>query len=347
VPATGKPSGLRIGLISTPWIPVPPPSYGGTEAIVDRLARGLTAAGHDVVLAATGDSTCPVPTVAASHAAAPALMGESSVALAHTVNAYEALRDRDLVHDHTTCGPLYRHRPENLPVVTTNHNPFTAEWAVVYRDIARDVPVIAISQEHARTAFPIPIAAVILHGLDVESVPLGTGRGGYAVFLGRMCADKGVREAILCARRAGVPLQIAAKMQSPEEHEYFHEVVEPLLGGDVEYVGELGPKEKYLLLGEAFVAINPAQWCEPFGLVTVESLATGTPVVGTRLGSTPELIGDGVTGFLRDDIGGLADAVLAAADLDRGTCRREAETRFSTARMVDDHVRFYRRVLGR
>jgi glycosyltransferase involved in cell wall biosynthesis len=336
---------MRIGLISTPWIPVPPPSYGGTEAVVDRLARGLTAAGHDVVLAATGDSTCPVPTVPATLRASPALMGESSVALAHVVNAYDALRDRDLVHDHTTVGPLYRHRPGNLPVVTTNHNPFTAEWAAVYRAISQDVPIIAISEDHARTAGTIPIAAVILHGLDVESVPLGTGSGGYAVFLGRMCADKGVREAILCARRVGVPLQIAAKMQSPEERQYFYEVVEPLLGRDVEFVGELGPKEKYDLLGDAFVAINPAQWAEPFGLVTVEALATGTPVVGTRWGSTPELILDGVTGFMRDDIGGLSTAVLAAADLDRSACRRDAEERFSTARMVEDHVRFYREVL--
>jgi glycosyltransferase involved in cell wall biosynthesis len=338
---------MRIGLISTPWIPVPPPTYGGTEAIVDRLARGLIAAGHEVLLAATGDSTCPVPTVAATASAAPALMGESSVALAHVVEAYDALRDLDLVHDHTTCGPLYRHRPAGLPVVTTNHNLFTGEWASVYRAIAQDVPIIAISREHARTARDIPIAAVILHGLDVESVPVGSGQGGFAVFLGRMCADKGVREAILCARRAGVPLQIAAKMRSPEEYAYYYEVVEPLLGGDVEYVGELGLKEKYDLLGEAFVAINPAQWAEPFGLVTVEALATGTPVVGTRWGSTPELIIDGVTGFMRDDIGGLADAVRTVGGLDRAACRRDAEDRWSTKRMVDDHVRFYQEVLAR
>jgi glycosyltransferase involved in cell wall biosynthesis len=336
---------MRIGLVSTPWIPVPPPAYGGTEAAVDRLARGLVAAGHEVLLAATGDSTCPVPTIAATVSSA-GLIDESHVQLAHVARAYEALGGQDLVHDHTTCGPLYRHRPAGLSVVTTNHNPFTGDWAAVYRAIARDVPIIALSREHARTARPIPVAAVILHGLDVESIEVGTGRGGYAFFLGRMSPDKGVREAILAARRAGVPLLLAAKMRRSDEYAYFQDVVTPLLGPDVEYVGEIGGKEKYGLLGEATLLLNPAQWSEPFGLVIVEALATGTPVVCTTAGAAPELVIEGVTGFLRDDIEGLAAAIRAVPGLSRAACRRDAEDRFGTARMVTDHLRFYESVLA-
>jgi glycosyltransferase involved in cell wall biosynthesis len=232
-------------------------------------------------------------------------------------------------------------------VVTTNHNPFTDEWAHVYRAVARDVPIVALSRHHARSARPIPVAAVILHGLDLDTIPVGAGTGGYAVFLGRMSPDKGVREAVLTVRRAGVPLLIAAKMRHREEIAYFHEVVEPLLGDGVEFLGEVGGKEKYDLLGEALVLLSPAQWAEPFGLVMVEALATGTPVVCTSAGSAPELVTEGVTGFLRDDIEGLAAAVRRVDSLDRAACRRDVEERFGTARMVTDHLRFYERVLAR
>jgi glycosyltransferase involved in cell wall biosynthesis len=333
---------MRIGLIAPPWLPVPPRAYGGTEAVVDGLARGLVRAGHEVLLAASADSTCPVPRVAGTAEAgedAP-VCAETLAELRHIVTAYSALADVDVIHDHTTAGPLYRHRCPGTPVAATNHGPFDAGSTPVYAAM-QDVAIVAISHSQAATATGIPIAAVIHHGIDTERVPVGRGDGGYASFLGRMSPEKGPRVAALVARAAGVPLRMAAKLREPAEREYFETQVRPLLCSDVEYVGELGVAEKLQLVGESFALLNPLQWNEPFGLVMIESLATGTPVVAFPAGSAPEIIEDGVTGFLRTDREGLATALLDAADLDRAACRARATERFHTDRMVRAHICLY------
>jgi glycosyltransferase involved in cell wall biosynthesis len=333
---------MRIGLIAPPWIPVPPPAYGGTESVIDRLARGLVRAGHDVLLAAAANSTCPVGRVPGTDEAADGAPanGAAVTELRHVITSYAAMADVDVVHDHTMCGPTYGHRPVGVPVVTTNHGPFDNVLNRIYRAL-RDVPVIAISQSQASTADGARIAAVIHHGIDVAAVPEGRGRGGYAGFLGRMSPDKGPREAALIARAAGVPLKMAAKLREPAERQYFEAEVRPLLCSDIEYVGELGEQDKLELVGNSFALLNPIQWPEPFGLVMIEALAAGTPVVATPAGSAPEIVDDGVTGYLRTGCPALADALLAAADLDRPACRAAAESRFATERMVDDHVRLY------
>ncbi len=336
---------MRIGLISTPWLPVPPLAYGGSEAIVDRLARGLTKAGHDVLLAAPGDSTCPVRLIAPIPAAATDRMGESLVELPFLVRAYAAMSGVDLIHDHTLAGPLYRCRPPDIPVVTTNHGRFADGIIDIYQAVSRDVQVVAISELQASSAPGVRIARVIHHGLDVDEVPIGDGDGGYALFLGRMSPDKGPVEAIKAARRAGVPLLLAGKIRERLERRYFAERVEPLLGPDARYVGEVDVRERYRLLGAARALLNPIQWNEPFGLVMIEALACGTPVVATARGSAPELIEDGITGLLRDDEAGLASALHECAQLDRKDCRRVAEARFSTGRMVAEHVELYHDVL--
>jgi glycosyltransferase involved in cell wall biosynthesis len=160
-----------------------------------------------------------------------------------------------------------------------------------------------------------------------------------------MCPEKGVHVAAQVARAAGIPLRIAAKMREPAEHAYFTTCVRPLLGGDVEYIGEVGGAAKLALLGEATCLLNPIAWPEPFGMVMVEALACGTPVVATPCGSVPEIVDDGVTGLLGRDAASLATALLQVEDLDRGTCRRMAETRFDAARMAADHVDAYRAAL--
>ena len=333
---------MRIGLIAPPWIPVPPPAYGGSESVIDRLARGLVRAGHDVLLAAAANSTCPVDRVSGTEPAADGAPANGGAVneLRHIVTSYAAMADVDVVHDHTMCGPLYRHRPMGVPVVTTNHGPFNATLNPIYRDLW-DVAVIAISHSQASTADGVRIAAVIHHGIDVMAVPQGTGRGGFAGFLGRMCPDKGPREAALIARAAGVPLKMAAKLREPAEREYFDAEVKPLLCSDVEYLGELGERDKFELLGSSLALLNPIQWPEPFGLVMIEALAAGTPVVSTLAGSAPEIVDDGVTGFLRNGCAALADALPAAANLDRAACREAVTSRFTTERMVREHVQLY------
>jgi glycosyltransferase involved in cell wall biosynthesis len=326
---------------------VPPPAYGGTESVIDRLARGLVRAGHDVLLTAAANSTCPVPRVPGTDEAPEAapVCVDTLTELRHVITGYAAMGGGvDVVHDHTVTGPLYRRPRPGPPVVTTAHGPFDATLGPVYRAM-RGVAVVAISHDQAATASGVPVAGVIHHGLDVESVPVGSGGGGYASFLGRMAPEKGPREAALVARAAGVPLRMAAKLREPAEREYFDAEVRPLLCSDVEFLGELGCAEKLELVGNSFALLNPIQWAEPFGLVMIEALATGTPVVATPVGSAPEIVDDGVTGFLRSGCLPLAAALLDAAQLDRAACRAVAARRFSTERMVADHIRLYEELL--
>jgi glycosyltransferase involved in cell wall biosynthesis len=335
---------MRIGLVSTPWVPVPPPAYGGLEAIVDRLARGLAADGHEVLLAAPSNSTCPVPTVEGLGEADPAggIGGDAAIELNHVARAYAAMGSMDVIHDHTIPGPLYRGRPASVPVVATNHGPFDKAMNYLYGLMSNDTSIVAISANQASAARALPITRVIHHGLDLDRVPVGDGKGGYAAFLGRMTPDKGPREAIMVAREADVPLRIAAKMRERQEQQYFDDVIAPLLSDDIQYIGEVDEAGKYELLGAAFAMLNPIQWPEPFGLVMIEALACGTPVVTTSAGSVPEIIADGENGLISDDgTAGLAECVTRADQLDRARCREIAEARFSTERMVSEHVALY------
>jgi hypothetical protein len=196
---------MRIGLIAPPGVPVPPPAYGGIEAVIDRLARGLIDAGHEVLLSAAANSSCPVPQVEGSgEASRTAPVGvDLGTELCHVIRSYAAMGDVDIVHDHTLTGPLYGHVPTGAPVVTTAHGPFNDTLAPIYRAM-QGVALIAISQHQATTARGFTPAAVIHHGLDVDAVPVGRGTGGYASFLGRMSPEKGStstpRSSRCCAR---------------------------------------------------------------------------------------------------------------------------------------------------
>ncbi|MEV7603924.1 glycosyltransferase family 4 protein [Paenarthrobacter sp. NPDC089322] len=335
---------MRIGLIVGPWFPVPPERYGGTERVVDALARALTAAGHEVLLAAASDSTCPVPQMPGATTSEPEEIGLTLSELSHVIKAYRAMDHVDIIHDHTLAGPLYSHRPRGVPVVTTVHGPLTPQTAELYRDMAQDTGVIAISRDQCSRVHDLQVSAIIHHGLDLSTVSVGDGKGGYACFVGRMCPDKGLLEAVAIAREAGVPLRIAAKMHAKDEQRFFHDVVEPVLGPDEEFLGELSDPEKYELMGGAMAMINPIQWHEPFGLVMIEALATGTPVLATPMGAAPEIVRHGVTGFLAGSHQ-LAGYVEAAASLSRAECRRSVDEHFSAERMAADHLTFYADVI--
>ncbi|CAN5138107.1 glycosyltransferase family 4 protein [soil metagenome] len=339
---------MRVAIIAPPWVPIPPPAYGGTEAVLDGLARGLQAAGHEVLLYATGDSTCPVPRAWVFERALTVDLARPATELRHVINAYECVAGQvDIVHDHTLAGPVYAQAYSDLPVVTTNHGPFDDELGDYYRALSATVPIIAISRHQASTARDTKVAAVIHHGVDASCYPLGDGGGGFALFLGRMTATKGVHTAARAARKAGVPLKIAAKLDEAAEHAYFDQEVAPLLGDGVEFVGEIGGDDKAELIGQARCLLNPIAWAEPFGMVMIESLVSGTPVVSTGPGSVPEIIDEGVTGFIRETEDELAEALGQVADLDRARCRAAAVERFSLERMVDDHVRLFEEIIAR
>jgi glycosyltransferase involved in cell wall biosynthesis len=319
-------------------------TYGGTERVVDSLARGFAAAGHEVVLAAPSDSTCPVPGVPGMRPSVPEGLNLTISELSHVARAYAALGDVDIIHDHTMAGPLYLHRPERIPVVTTIHCRLDPEAADIYRAIARNAAVIAISRNQGSHAPDVPVTRVIHHGMDVASVPVGSGSGGYLCFVGRSCPDKGLLEAVTIARQAGMPLRIAVKMRQPDEISYFRDMIEPLLGPDDDVLEEVNDASKYQLMGGALAFLNPIQWPEPFGLVMIEALATGTPVVGTPAGSAPEIVEHGRTGYL-GPLDRLAGFVGMVDGLSRAACRKAAEERFSEERMVAEHLRLYTELL--
>lgn len=335
---------MRIGIIAPPWIPIPPTAYGGIESFIDTLARALKDAGHDVVLAASRDSTCPVPRLPGFQPSDPATMGITAHELRHLIRAFDGLDDVDVILDNTLAGPILAKTASSVPVVTVAHGPLIPMVQELYKAGSPDVSFVAISRHQASLAGPVRIARVIHHGIQVENVLIGRG-GDSACFVGRMHPAKGIPEAIRTAEIAGIPLRIAAKMREPLECEYFEELVRPILGTNAEYVGELSTDEKYELMGNSSVLLNPIQWDEPFGLVMIEALATGTPVVATPRGSVPEIVEEGRTGFIRPEPEELAEVVHRAASLDRAACRRAVEDHFTASRMADDYVALFEDLL--
>jgi glycosyltransferase involved in cell wall biosynthesis len=338
---------MRVGVIAPPWISVPPPAYGGTEAVVDNLARGLAARGHHVRLFTVGTSTCPVER--AHLFARPAEpIGGALAEAAHVLAAYEAMTDVDVIHDHTTLGPLLgAGRPTAPPLVSTAHGPLTPETARVLAATRGRALTVAISQAQADSAAPDTFDAVIHHGVDLDAYRPGVGGGGYLMFVGRMCAAKGVHRAVRIAHRARMPLVIVAKMRERAERDYFEQEVQPRLRPADVLLVESSLAERVELLQHAEALINPIAWPEPFGLVMVEALACATPVLVYRRGAAPEIVDDGNTGFLCTDEDGMVAAVRELGTIGRSACRRAAERRFSLPRMAAAYENVYHTACAR
>jgi len=352
---------MHIGVIAPPWTPVPPPLYGGIELVVDELARGFQTAGHQVTLFTTGDSTCPVPRRWVLPEAEGMRIGMAVPELRHVIAAYDALDGCDIIHDHTLAGPLLaaaRAGAEpsgpmaaTLPVVTTVHGPFNDDLVDIYRALGDTVSIICISEAQHRAAPQIPVARVIHHGIDASLVPVGDGSGDgdgtYCLFLGRMAPDKGAHRAIEVARKAGHRLLMAAKMREPWEVRYFTEMVEPLLGPDAVYLGEVPHPQKLELLAQSTALLFPIRWNEPFGLVMLEAMACGTPVLAFAEGAAPEVVQPGTTGYLCADEEEMVQALGQVGSIDRRACRASVEGYFSSDRMVGDHLDLFDEVLRR
>ncbi len=323
---------------------VPPRSYGPWEQVAATIAEGLVARGHDVTLFATADSV----TSGRLHAEAPAGYEEDASVDAkvyealHIAAVFERAHEFDVISNQFDFMPLVFSRLTPTPVVTTIHG-FSSERIVpVYRRYDDVAHYVAISQADRHP--DLTYAATIHHGIDTSAFHLGSGDGGYLLFLGRIHPDKGTAAAIEVARVAGLPLIVAGVIH---DHDYFRREVEPYVDGThVTYVGPVGPAERDRLLGGARALLHLIAFEEPFGLSVVEALATGTPVVAYARGSMPELVRSGVSGFL---VGDVAEAVAAVAEVeafDRESCRADAVARFSCGRMVDDYEQLFLRVIA-
>jgi glycosyltransferase involved in cell wall biosynthesis len=339
---------MRIALLSPVWFPVPPVGYGGIEWVVSLLADGLVDAGHEVTLFASGDSRTTAELAFVYETAPSAEIGKSSVELRHALACFERAGEFDVVHDHSGPPAAALGGTTTTPTIHTVHGPLLGEPGEVYEQIARVAPrtrLVSLSLNQRTPRPDLPWLANIPNALDFSVYPAQPHRGDYLLFLGRMSPEKGAHRAIAAAMEAGLPLRIAGKRREPAEQAYFHEFVEPhLREGTIEYLGEVTHGEKVELLQDARATLFPIEWEEPFGLVMIESMACGTPVIATRRGSVPEVVEDGRTGVVVADYTEMAAAIEAADSLDPGELRRAAAARFSRERMVADYVAAYEQV---
>lgn len=338
---------LRIGMVAPPWFAVPPAGYGGIEAMVAGLVDGLVARGHHVTLVGAGASGTAAQRYVAVYTEPPsARLGEPVPEVLHAAAAAAALDgiELDVVHDHTLAGPLLA-RGRSVPTVVTAHGPVTGDPGDYLARLGTTVEVVAISGAQRRLRPEVNWLATVHNGVDVASYPMGTGDGGYLLFLGRFHPDKGAHLAIEVARRTKRRLLLAGKRNEPAERAYFEAAVAPRLGGGIDYVGEADAMTKRELLGGASALLFPVVWEEPFGLVMVEAMACGTPVVALRRGSVPEVVANGETGVVVDRPAELPAAVAAAEALDRRRCRARAEGWFDLSRMVAGYEAAYRTVV--
>jgi glycosyltransferase involved in cell wall biosynthesis len=339
---------MKIAQVSPLFESVPPKTYGGTERIVSYLTEELVRRGHEVTLFASGDSVSSARLVPVC-ARALRLEGNISDSLAyHTLELASVFRlreDFDIIHFHID----YLHFPTSrycqVRHVTTLHGRLDLpELAPLYGEFS-DMPLISISDAQRR---PLPHArwmATVQHGLSPDLYDLCESPGDYLAFLGRVSPEKGLPAAIEIATRLEMPLKIAAKVD-PVDREYFADVIAPMIDRpNIEFVGEIGEDAKGAFLGNARALLAPVDWPEPFGLVLIEAMACGTPVIARRRGSIPEIVEHGRSGFIVENVDEAVDAVLQVAGISRRDCRHAFESRFTAGRMAEDYERVYEQLL--
>ena len=340
---------MRIAQVAPLYESVPPKFYGGTERVVSYLTEELVRQGHDVTLFASGDSVTKARLVAASRRSL-RLDKRCVDQLAHHVRMLELVAKEasryDLIHYHIDYLHFPLSRRLDVPHLTTLHGRLDIpDLPGLYREFS-EMPVVSISNAQRE---PLPAAnwmATVYHGLPPDLYRVRERPGTYLAFLGRISPEKRVDRAIAIARRLAMPLKIAAKVDEVDR-DYFESTIEPLLQGPyTEYVGEIGEGEKDEFLGDAYALLFPIDWPEPFGLVMIEALACGTPVIAYRNGSVPEIIDDGATGFVVADFDSALRAAEQIGGLDRRRCRAVFEERFVASRMARDYVSVYQQLIS-
>jgi glycosyltransferase involved in cell wall biosynthesis len=338
---------MRVAQVSPLFESVPPKRYGGTERIVSFLTEGLVRRGHEVTLYASGDSQTRAELIPIVPRALRPDGRDNSSAVYTALQLERLLADAsrfDLIHFHTDHVHYSLARRMPTPHVTTLHGRLDLpELQPFYREF-REIPLVSISNSQRQ---PLPLAnwtQTVYHGLPLDAYRYHERPDDYLVFLGRISPEKRLDRAIEIARRAGLRLLVAAKLDN-NDRKYYEREIKPLLNDPrVRFIGEVNDAQKCELVGSARALLFPIDWPEPFGLVMIEAMACGTPVIAWRCGSVPEVVEHGVTGYIVDSMDGALEAVHRARALDRRGVRRGCERRFSVARMTDDYLRVYRRL---
>jgi len=337
---------LRVAMVVPPWLSVPPPGYGGLEQVVTGLVDALVRRGHTVTLFGAGEwhGTAAQDFVSTGPDLQFARLGESLPELAHLARVRHLVdaADFDVIHDHTTIGPLVAGR-RSVPTVATVHGNPVGEYGTVLSDTDHGVGLVAISHAQRRLNPALPWVGTVHNALDLADIPQKSApSAGPVLWLARFSPDKGPDVAIRACRAAGLPLLLAGKCNEPAERRYYDEVVAPLLGDDVEVVLNADRDATLRMLVGARCLIMPIQWEEPFGMVMVEAMATGTPVVALGRGAVPELVRSGVTGLVCDGPEDLPAALRAVERLDPRDCVAHVAANFSTSRMAQGYEAVYR-----
>lgn len=351
-----RPPRLHIALIAPPYFEIPPCSYGGVEAVVADLADALVAAGHAVTLLAAGRPGTAADFVPLWDEPIPEQLGQALPEVAHSLKARTAIEDLvaraagcgvDVIHDHTLAGPINAaaYRALGLPTVSTVHNFVDANLYDFYRKLGHDVGLVAISDRQRQLSGGLNWVGRVHNAIRPEDWPFQGRKDDYALFLARFNPGKGPHLALQAAHAAGVPLVLAGKCVEPVEVAAFRDSVLPALGSTDYVFGEADSCGKRELLSSARCLLLPLQWEEPFGMVMIEAMACGTPVVALDRGAAREIIVDGVTGFICDEPEDLPAAISRTQDLDPRACRRHVELNFNSANMALGYEQIYRRAL--
>jgi glycosyltransferase involved in cell wall biosynthesis len=338
-------SGLRIAMISTPWYPLPPPAYGGIEAMCAGLVDTLVERGHEITVIGVGPPGTAGQYLATNDKPEWKRLGHVGPEVLHAARTARLLEglDVDIVHDHSTAGPLQAGQ-RTVPTVVTAHGSVGGENGQYYGEIDDTVSLVAISRAQREQAPNLSWAGLVHNAVRTTDFPYAGRKQNHVVFLGRLSPEKGAHLAIRAAREAGFPIILAGPCGSQADQRYFDDRVRPLLGTDARWIGEVDFAAKVDLLANARCMVFPIEWEEPFGMVMIEAMACGTPVVALRRGSVPEIIADGVTGFIRDRPEELAEAIRDTEGLRPADCRRRVRRSFDVGRMAAGYEAIYRRL---
>jgi glycosyltransferase involved in cell wall biosynthesis len=338
---------VRIAQVSPLYERVPPRLYGGTERVVSYLTEELVRRGHAVTLFASGDSETRARRVSTAPRALRldgALADPLAAHIVQLAEVFRRAREFDVIHCHVDYLAFPFGRLVRTPTVHTLHGRLDLPFLQQVYEYFADVPLVSISraQRAPLASLNVRWAATVHHGLPLERFPFTPAPGAYFAFIGRISPEKRLDLAIAVARRVGIPLKIAAKIDATDRA-YYEQEIRPLMAHPlVEYVGEIDDVSKPGFLGGALALLFPIDWPEPFGLAMIEALACGTPVITRACGSVPEVMVDGVTGFIGDTVDDLVEAAKRIDTVDRAACRRHVEARFSVERMADDYESVYR-----
>ena len=341
---------MRIAQIAPLFESVPPRRYGGTERVVHWLTEELVAMGHDVTLFATGDSTTSAALVPVRARAARFVPNfeRNNAPYARLLELVRRRADEfDVLHFHIDFHPFSLFSRQATPFVTTLHGRLDQDWVADIYDLFPAVPLVSVSDSQRRPMPRLNWAATVLHGMPPALLaPLPTARHDYVAFLGRISPEKGIESAIRIAAAAGMKLKVAAKV-GEEDAPYYRDVVAPLLqDSHVEFIGEIDDSQKSAFLSGARALLFPIDWPEPFGLVMIEAMACGCPVIAFRRGSVPEVVEDGRTGFVVDTVAEAVAACTRLDTLDRAAVRHRFEQRWTSGRMAADYLSLYERLCG-